>query len=236
MATYNGHRFIAEQIESILSQMNPDDELVIGDDQSNDDTITYLRKLNDSRIKIHINEMRLRHVRNFEACVARASGDIVVFSDQDDIWAPNKLAWTRRVFAENPDVTLAHHGMLLVDEQANSLGRSYCPRRTGVQGSAAFVLRQLVKGEIFGSASAVRMSSRCFLLPFPNTAYAHDHWLAIANGVCGRVFLSDEILMHYRQHDANLSPKTSPGLAKRLGWRLALCRQLIMAVARRMTI
>jgi glycosyltransferase involved in cell wall biosynthesis len=236
MATYNGRRFIAEQIGSILPQMSSDDELIIGDDQSNDDTIAYLLSLNDPRIKVHVNDMRLRHVRNFEACLTRATGDIVIFCDQDDVWMPEKLAWTRHTFLEYPNVTLVHHGMALVNQLGRSIGRSYVPSYNGIQSGPTFVGRQILKGEIFGSASAVRSTARRFLLPFPRSVYAHDHWLAIANGVCGKVFLSDELLMLYRQHENNLTPKARVGLVKKLEWRLALCHQLIIATARRMAV
>lgn len=232
MATYNGRRFIEEQIQSILCQIGSNDELLINDDCSTDDTVSYLSNLNDPRIKIEINSHNLGHVRNFERCLSRATGNIIIFSDQDDRWHPEKITWTRDVFEHHPDLTLVHHGMRLVDEKGLPVGIEYIPRFSGAQSQLSFLSRQMIRAEIFGSAAAIRSSAVKFLLPFPPSVYAHDHWMAIANGVCGKIFLSDRVLVDYRQHAHNLTPRSPVAWSRRLLWRVALLKQLQAATTR----
>ena len=90
MATYNGEKYIREQLESIIPQLRDDDELVVSDDASTDSTLDIVRSYNDPRIKIFQNENHgVAH--NFENALRHASGDILYFADQDDVWLPGKL-------------------------------------------------------------------------------------------------------------------------------------------------
>lgn len=232
MATCNGRRFIAEQIESICSQLGPDDEILVSDDRSDDDTVAFLRGLGDPRIAIVVNERRLGHVRNFESCAARAHGEFVLFCDQDDRWAPNKVARTLAIFAAQPAVLMVHHALRLVDERGAPLGRTITPAVVGRQAPNRFLMRQLLRGQTYGCASAVRRRGLAVLLPFPASVYAHDHWMAIAMAACGGLYMSDELLIDYRQHDKNLSPKKPAALHKQLRWRLASLSQVAQARAR----
>lgn len=93
MTTYNGVKYLREQIESILSQTYKDFELIICDDCSKDSTVSILKKYQnkDSRVKYFINESNLGFKKNFEKAISLCSGEYVAFSDQDDIWLPEKL-------------------------------------------------------------------------------------------------------------------------------------------------
>ena len=90
MATYNGEKYIREQVESILCQLGPEDEIVISDDGSKDHTIQMVDSL-DKRIKVFLNEGKHGVVPNFENALKHSSGDYIFFSDQDDIWSPDKV-------------------------------------------------------------------------------------------------------------------------------------------------
>ena len=232
MATYNGRVFIAEQIHSIIDQMRDDDDLIIGDDGSSDGTVDYIEGLRDERVRIHVNKARLGHVKNFESCLQRSTGDIIVFADQDDVWASAKLQWTRALFFENPTITLANHALHLVNSEGRSLGRTFRHRRLGVQSNGRFLLQQFIKREIFGAASALRRSTLSYVLPFPSTAYAHDHWLAISNAVCGSVFLSNDELVFYRQHERNMTPRSGTSIWKRLELRTKFAAMVCTAFTR----
>ena len=90
MATYNGAKYIKEQLDSIIPQLRDDDELIVSDDASKDDTLKIVESYNDPRIKIFHNENHgVAH--NFENAMRQASGDIIYFADQDDVWLPGKL-------------------------------------------------------------------------------------------------------------------------------------------------
>ena len=91
LATYNGQRFIKRQITSILSQIGEEDEVVVSDDGSTDDTLTILRDLNDSRIRIIDGAHRHSPTWNFEKALEGARGEYIFLSDQDDVWMPDKV-------------------------------------------------------------------------------------------------------------------------------------------------
>ncbi|PKO55579.1 MAG: alpha-L-Rha alpha-1,3-L-rhamnosyltransferase, partial [Betaproteobacteria bacterium HGW-Betaproteobacteria-21] len=92
MATYNGQRYVADQIKSVLPQLAPDDELVIADDASSDGTLAVIKGFDDPRICVLASEVRLGVVPTFERALSAARGEIVFLCDQDDVWLPNKRA------------------------------------------------------------------------------------------------------------------------------------------------
>ena len=82
LATYNGERFIGEQMESILNQINNDDEIIIVDDCSNDNTVNILKSINDPRINIYVNEINEGHVFSFERSIALAKNEIIFMASK----------------------------------------------------------------------------------------------------------------------------------------------------------
>ncbi|MEK5777350.1 glycosyltransferase, partial [Acinetobacter nosocomialis] len=91
LATYNGEKYIVEQLTSILSQLSPTDEVIISDDHSTDETLLLIKSLNDPRIKIITNELGKGYTKNFENAINHSSGDYIFLSDQDDVWVENKV-------------------------------------------------------------------------------------------------------------------------------------------------
>ena len=91
IATYNGEKYIREQLDSILVQLGPDDEIVVCDDRSSDRTLELIEGYRDSRIHVHRNEKNLGHVRNFEKAISLSRGDYLFLSDQDDVWLPGRV-------------------------------------------------------------------------------------------------------------------------------------------------
>ena len=94
IATYNGGAFIKRQLYSILPQLGENDEVVIADDGSTDDTLPIIESLNDKRIKIIEGPHRHSPIWNFEKALKAAKGDYIFLSDQDDEWMPNKVKVT----------------------------------------------------------------------------------------------------------------------------------------------
>ena len=90
IATYNGEKYIKEQLDSILPQLKKLDEIIISDDKSKDKTLKIIKTLNDSRIKIFTNPKK-GLISNFENAITKSSGDYIFLSDQDDIWHENKI-------------------------------------------------------------------------------------------------------------------------------------------------
>ena len=113
MATYNGSRYIKSQIESILCQLKPYDELIISDDGSKDETISIIEDFKDERIKVvhHVKNRKAPKICtntflatfNFENSLKYATGDYIFFCDQDDLWMPDKVAKTINLLSEKPE-------------------------------------------------------------------------------------------------------------------------------------
>ena len=240
LASYNGERFIADQIASILEQLPPDGELIVSDDASTDGTVAVVRSFDDPRIRLFAHKRNLNYVGNFERAIAIANGDIVFLSDQDDEWMPDKIATVLTAFADHPGATMVVHAMLDVDEEGAPLPRQsslWKPSEAGLRTSAAFLIRQIVKGQVFGCTTAFRRSLLDVLLPFPALTYAHDHWLAVAAPATGSVVLLNEPLVRYRHHGSNVSPRTSLSVNGQLKARAKLtvlaATALIRQAARR---
>ena len=91
MATKNGAKFIREQLDSILAQLDPSDEIIISDDASTDETISLIESYNDNRIRLLKNKLSVGISRNFEISLNVSKGEFIFLADQDDVWAPNKV-------------------------------------------------------------------------------------------------------------------------------------------------
>ncbi len=124
MAAYNGAKFIEAQLRSILIQLQPQDEVVIVDDCSTDDTCERIRSINDDRIHLFRRDKNSGVVATFEEALRSATGDILFLSDDDDVWAPSKVKTFLDVFNRNPEVQVVTSRISVIDE--NDLLR-WCP-------------------------------------------------------------------------------------------------------------
>ena len=122
IATYNGGRFIREQVMSILPQLGEEDEMVVSDDGSTDDTIAILESFHDPRIKIFVNEGRHGFIWNFENALKHSSGAFVFLCDQDDVWKQDKVKVVIQAL-EKHDMVL--HDAELVDQDGVKTGKLY---------------------------------------------------------------------------------------------------------------
>ena len=122
IATYNGERYISKQLESILNQISKYDEVIISDDNSLDRTIDIIKSIKDCRIISIENRNFNSPIFNFENAIKRASGDIIVLSDQDDIWESNKMEVIRQSFLNkynNKPVLNLYNGVVI--DEANNI-------------------------------------------------------------------------------------------------------------------
>jgi len=233
LASYNGERYIAEQLRSILQQLSDGDELIVCDDGSRDRTREIVASFGDPRVVLRTFDANVGHVRNFERAIASASGDLIFLSDQDDAWRPGKLAAMLAVFRDQPDVQLVHHALSTMDADGRVLQPLWNPLHEGRPGRLRFLARQWLKCQVFGCALAFRRALLDVVLPFPPSAYAHDHWLAIAAAVRGPVYFLAAPLVSYRQHAANVTPKRGLSWAGRIAVRLRFLRMIGVALGRR---
>jgi hypothetical protein len=239
LATYNGARFLPAQLESMAAQDRRPDEIVIGDDQSTDDTAQVVQRFaaaHDIPVRWQRNATRLGTSANFDSVVRRCQGDLVVFSDQDDVWLPHRLSRTVRAFAEDPQSSYVFCDGALIDDQGRPLqGTVFSAgpvepweRRQFQQGQAAQLQLLLRHNLTAGATLAVRRSALARILPF-EPGWMHDYYIVLALSALGHGTLLDEPLIQYRRHGeqqisvAGGSLKAVLALARRQN--AAHCRQ-----------
>ena len=174
MATYNGQKYIKEQIDSILCQLAENDELVISDDHSNDTTKDIILSYDDKRIKFFENELRKGVTHNFENALNKSKGDIIMFSDQDDVWLPNKIKELSAFLMENHyDVVTCN--CALTDSDMNITREEYYTDESPVDRS---VWGNFKKDLWLGACMAFKRDILKDVLPIPPKLAAHDMWIA----------------------------------------------------------
>lgn len=201
IATYNGEKYIKEQMSSILCQLNKDDEIIISDDGSKDSTIEILFSFHDSRIKILHNKGEHGFIGNFENALKNAKGDYIFLSDQDDVWMPNKISV---VLESLKKVDLVVHDAELIDGDGNITGKNYY---SFLHHSSGFLMN-LWQTRFLGCCMAFRKSVLDECLPFPNNVVGHDYWIGMYSLIKYKVLFIPDILLKYRRHGGNVSPSS----------------------------
>jgi len=221
LGTYNGGKFLQEQLDSIENQTLLPDELVICDDCSGDSTIAILEKFREKvvfPVHIHQNDNNLGSTRNFEKAIGLCSGDIIVLSDQDDVWKPEKLARMSDVFRENPQAGFVFSDADLVDEHLrlldiclwDSVGFTGEFQKHFLEGDQ---FRCLMKQPIVtGATMAFRASVGKLAMPFPAEGhFIHDGWIALVSSAAGKLGIAiEDSLIDYRQHSSQLIGAPDP--------------------------
>lgn len=199
MATYNGERFLQEQLESFVGQTRRPDELVVSDDGSTDATRKILEAFREHApfdVILRFNDRNLGYTGNFDRALRMATGDLVFLSDQDDVWFPEKIE-VMSAAAEAMDALVLMNDALLTDAQLGASGFTKLGqiRSAGLQDSA-FVM---------GCCAAVRRDLLRLVLPVDEDYPSHDSWIVhIAEGM-GRKHIHEQVLQYYRRHGENAS-------------------------------
>lgn len=229
MATYRGERYLADQVQSILSQLGPHDELVVSDDVSTDGTLTVLEELADSRIRILENTTNLGYSKNFERALQHATGDIVFIADQDDVWLPDKVS-TMLAALETHDLVVSD--VTIVDENLAELQASHF----ATYGTRQGFVTNLVRTRYIGAAMAMHRRVLDVALPLParSSLCAYDYWIAVVAELYFDVGLVERPLMLYRRHGGTASTG-GDGSAYSIRHRLAVRAYCLAHLAGRAT-
>lgn len=198
LATYNGEKYIKQQLSSILSQFSPNDEIIISDDGSNDNTLKIIRDFKDQRIKIFNNEGPHGVVPNFENAIEHATGDYIFLCDQDDIWASDKV---KRCMEVLQDYDLVIHNSLLMDGEGNVSDVDFFSLRHSQSG----YWKNLYKNSFIGCCMAFRREVLEYTLPFPKHILWHDMWIGLMVEKRGKTKFIKDKLLYYRRHGNNAS-------------------------------
>ena len=223
LAAYKGEQYIAEQIDSILSQLGENDEIIVSDDYPQGKTceIVLNRQSQDKRIK-YIEGGGKGVVKNFENALNACSGDIIFLSDQDDVWLPGKVEKVTAEITAGADLVL--HDASVTDAALKITNPSYF----SVIGSNLSFSGNLIRNTFVGCCMAFSRQVMLDALPFPEGLPMHDWWIAlVALKKRRKAVLLREPLILWRRHGGNVTGgKTS--LSQKIRWRI----KLILSLAR----
>lgn len=223
MATFNGEQYVKEQLDSILPQLSEFDEVIVSDDNSTDKTVEVIKSYRDRRIRLFEKQTFSSPVFNFENALKHANGDLIFLSDQDDIWAPNKVNLIKK-YLENYDLVVSD--AIIIDEFGNLIENSFFKSNKSKQG----LIRNVIRNSYLGCAMAFNRKVLEKALPFPSDCPMHDWWLGLIGECYGDVFLIEDKLISYRKHSGNVSStgeRSKFSLRKKLSMRFLVVRNLI---------
>lgn len=221
LATYNGEKYISEQLNSILPQLGPEDEIIISDDGSSDRTLEIVAGFCSAQIKVLKNPGK-GVISNVENAIKHTSGDIIFLCDQDDVWLPDKVSVTKKYLLES-DVKLVVSDAIVVDENLKVLEDSFFK----LMNSGSGFIKNFIKNTYHGCCMAFLKELKEVILPFPKNIPMHDSWIGLMAELYGKVLFIPEKLIYYRRHQNNATVLKRESLRKSLIWRKNLAVALI---------
>ena len=214
MATHNGEKFLRAQIDSILCQLEENDELIISDDGSSDKTLSIISSYADKRIRLFyyaqdaeiLNQKYSRSfycaTKNFENALKNAKGDYIFLADQDDIWLPNRVKMMLNEL-DAYDCVMCNLNLIDCDDKVtkyNYFNRNPVPKN---------LLMYILKTRILGCCLAFKKQLLNYCLPFPKMLLSHDYWLGCIAITKFKFKYIDVPLHLYRRYDSNVSTTSS---------------------------
>ena len=231
LASHNGGRYIELQLQSILQQLGPHDEIIISDDGSTDNTLKIIEAIKDHRIRVvylapAIGKFRPSECvgRNFENAIKHSRGDIIFLSDQDDIWVENKV--TQMLKAIDGYAVCVSNAWRMYDQDLSQCTKLLYTDRKPIHN---YYLR---RGKPYGCCMAFRKEILKYILPFPSRLPLHDYWIGLIAELMGGAVFIDEPLIYHRYHVSNTSENTNFPLWYKCYYRLRLLVQIYLRVGR----
>ena len=202
LCTYNGEKFLAEQLDSIINQTYKNIEIIITDDCSTDKTHEILHSYASKYSFIHfeINKNNLGFKRNFEKAISLCTGEYIALSDQDDVWSENKL---EKLFTQIGNHSLIYCGSIKVDESLKPISFSTVQKKFFDGSGSASVL--LFENIVSGHAMMFRKNLVPHFLPLPDGHQFHDWWIAYIAFTTGSVTYTKENLVLFRRHTSSIT-------------------------------
>lgn len=211
LATYNGEKFIQEQLESIAAQTYSDFRVLISDGGSTDGTLAIAKQWTEKDQRFHLLPQagRLGVQANFSRLMREAQGGYLFFSDQDDVWKKEKLSLflakmgqlEKEYGKEKP--LLIHSDLEVVDETLNRISPSFWQFiHLDPKGGNRFS-RMLLQNTVTGAACLINRPLLELAQPIPKEAVMHDWWVALVACAFGAIGIVDETTVFYRQHGKN---------------------------------
>jgi glycosyltransferase involved in cell wall biosynthesis len=218
LASYNGQKYIIEQLESIRKQSIPVDEVIINDDCSTDQTVSlikgFITKYDLVNWKVFINKINLGFSKNFHEAVKQTTGDLIFLADQDDIWFLNKVETIQQNFIINKELKALATGQIFVDTIGRVIGK---PKNVNNNENSKL---SYLPFEFFIGSSTIPGCTLCFTkelktflkkfgAPDLSKSFGHDWYYCVLGAALGRFGLIDDILIKRRIHENNASKVSS---------------------------
>ena len=205
LCTFNGERYIEEQLKSILNQTVVPDEIIICDDNSKDSTVEIIeRTLKNVKLEyiLTVNAENVGVTKNFEQAIKRTTGDIIFLADQDDVWKEDKVEELIKLFNNSRCVMAYSDSEIIVN---NKISKKKLWEVIGFKPTKNFCYeKKLLKNSLItGATMAVKKEFLNEIMPFPKE-WIHDGWIAICAKLYGEVLYSEKTLMKYRLHNSNV--------------------------------
>ncbi len=208
MCTYNGEKYLQEQLESIAKQSRLPDELIVCDDNSQDGTVHILEAFAATAlfpVKIFRNNINIGSTKNFEKAIELCKGDVIALCDQDDVWMKCKLELIEQEFIRSDNIGVVFSNGNIVDEKLQPLGYTlwdtyrFKRKHKGkfMTGNAFQVL--VKRPMLTGATLAFRSSLVKYLTPIPSI-FVHDAWISIISSMLTDMQFINQPLIAYRQH------------------------------------
>lgn len=206
LATYNGAKYLESQLRSILNQLEDNDEIVILDDCSTDNSLELVKSIGDERIKIFKNEKNRGHVYSFGRVISLGIHDIIFMSDQDDIWMDGRVTLMKESLLKSNAFLISTNSEFIDSEDKTILfSLDGVSAETSDKYFKNIVDIFIGKTNYVGCAMAFKRELKELILPIPSYVESHDLWIAM----CANIFKSNlhlnESTLYRRIHGENAS-------------------------------
>lgn len=212
MATYNGEKYVREQIESILGNTYTEWKLWLWDDGSKDSTVSILKEYEEKypgKIIVYQNQENLGVVQNFLLGAKRCDTDYIMFCDQDDVWKKDKIRKTLEAMRETEEKEGADYpvtvfsDVVVVDSELRKIHPSFY-QVSKLNTKKLDLNHLLMENKLIGCTIMMNSPVKKLLTNLPKSARVHDWWIALITSAFGKIVYLPEATMLYRQHENNV--------------------------------
>lgn len=226
MAVYNGEAYLKEQLDSVLKQLEPQDEIVVSYDNSRDNTWHLLMEYRAKYPQVRVLKNRNPGINgNFNNAIAGCTGDYIFICDQDDRWADNKRSAVLETFEKTGADMVIHNGVHM-DGQGKIISEPFFTLHRIGDGK----LKNIMKPRYSGCCTAFTREMAAKIMPMPMKLDAYDHWIGTIGEFMGKIAYDDRILLYHRLHGGNVTPVST----RSLGVILKARGRLLLELGRRM--
>ena len=203
LITFNSEKYLVPQIDTILANLGPDDEIVVSDDGSTDGTLGILKRYADADKRFRLFSIQHSGCNgNYQNAISHCTGDFIFLSDDDNVWLPNKVKMVIQTFEKHPEVWLVMHDCQICDQDLKEIKPSFFQDRNAKPG----LFHNIMKCSYGGSLIAFRKELVKRILPFPRKMPVYyDEWIGLEASKHGRVLFLPLVLSQWRRHAGTAS-------------------------------